>query len=76
MSALLLTPWSEQVPIGAPEPGGHEGADSCPKAVGAGFDDAYQYLAAENIITLLSFDKDFDLTPRGRKTPSMIQSSP
>ncbi len=33
------------------------------------FDDAYQYVAAEKYsLTLLSFDRDFDRTARGRKT--------
>jgi uncharacterized protein len=37
------------------------------------FDDAYQYIAAEaNNLTLVSFDKDFDHTPRGRQTPQAI----
>jgi len=37
------------------------------------FDDAYQYLAAElNDLTIVSFDKDFDKTELGRKTPSQI----
>lgn len=40
------------------------------------FDDAYQYtLAEKNNLTLLSFDKDFDRTKRGRKTPSEILQS-
>lgn len=38
---------------------------------GLDFDDAYQYVAAEkHNLTLLSFDRDFDRTERGRKTPS------
>jgi len=37
------------------------------------FDDAYQYTMAEkNGLTLVSFDKDFDRTPRGRQTPQAI----
>lgn len=37
------------------------------------FDDAYQYTLAEaNDLILVSFDKDFDHTPRGRKTPVEI----
>ena len=37
------------------------------------FDNAYQYLAAElNDLTIVSFDKDFDKTELGRKTPSQI----
>jgi uncharacterized protein len=47
------------------------------KQLGLDFDDAYQYVAAEKYnLVLLSFDKDFDRTPRGRMTPSMIHSSP
>jgi len=38
------------------------------------FDDAYQYTAAEKYkLTLISFDSDFDLTERGRKTPAEVQ---
>ena len=37
------------------------------------FDDAYQYLVAEEYdLTIVSFDKDFDHTPKGRKTPVEI----
>ena len=37
------------------------------------FDDAYQYTMAEkNNLTLVSFDRDFDKTPRGRQTPQAI----
>ncbi|MFQ5630178.1 MAG: type II toxin-antitoxin system VapC family toxin [bacterium] len=37
------------------------------------FDDAYQYLSAElNHLTIISFDKDFDRTKLGRKTPAQI----
>lgn len=37
------------------------------------FDDAYQYVMAEQYnFTLISFDSDFDQTPRGRKTPAEI----
>ena len=37
------------------------------------FDDAYQYVAADILnLELISFDKDFDKTPRGRKTPAQI----
>ncbi|NQT98209.1 MAG: type II toxin-antitoxin system VapC family toxin [Candidatus Marinimicrobia bacterium] len=37
------------------------------------FDDAYQYVAAEQYrLTLISFDKDFDKTPLGRKEPKDI----
>jgi uncharacterized protein len=36
---------------------------------GLDFDDSYQYVAAEKFnLKLLSFDRDFDRTPRGRKT--------
>jgi len=35
------------------------------------FDDAYQYVAAEKgNLTIVSFDKDFDRTSKGRKTPA------
>lgn len=35
------------------------------------FDDAYQYVAAENLdLTLVSFDGDLDPTERGRKSPA------
>lgn len=37
------------------------------------FDDAYQYaLAEKHNLTLVSFDKDFDRTERGRETPATI----
>jgi uncharacterized protein len=37
------------------------------------FDDAYQYVAAEqNGLTLISLDADFDKTDKGRKTPAEI----
>ena len=37
------------------------------------FDDAYQYAAAEKYdCAIVSFDKDFDRTTRGRKTPAEI----
>jgi predicted nucleic acid-binding protein len=41
------------------------------------FDDGYQYVVAEqeNVI-IVSFDSDFDRTPRGRQTPVQILSSP
>jgi predicted nucleic acid-binding protein len=37
------------------------------------FDDGYQYMVAEqeNVI-IVSFDSDFDRTPRGRQTPAQI----
>jgi predicted nucleic acid-binding protein len=38
------------------------------------FDDAYQYSPAEKYnLTTVSFDSDFDRTPRGRKTPAEIK---
>lgn len=41
--------------------------------LGLDFDDAYQYVLAENEgLSLVSFDKDFDKTPRGRQTPQTI----
>lgn len=37
------------------------------------FDDAYQYTVAEkHDLTIVSFDHDFDRTPRGRRTPADI----
>lgn len=40
------------------------------------FDDAYQYVAAEQYgLTLVSFDTDFDGTPLGRMTPAQILAS-
>ena len=40
-------------------------------AHGLDFDDAYQYTAAEpHDLTVISYETDFDRTPRGRKTPS------
>jgi uncharacterized protein len=37
------------------------------------FDDAYQYTLAEKYgLTIVSFDKDFDRTERGRKTPAEV----
>ena len=37
------------------------------------FDDAYQYFVAEKYdLTLISFDRDFDITPRGRKEPKKM----
>lgn len=37
------------------------------------FDDAYQYfIAKKNNLTVVSFDKDFDRTDLGRKTPGEI----
>ena len=37
------------------------------------FDDAYQYVAAEqNGLTLVSFDGDFDRTDKGKTTPSQV----
>lgn len=40
---------------------------------GLDFDDSYQYIAAEKFdLTIVSFDKDFDKTARGRKTPAAI----
>ena len=41
------------------------------------FDDAYQYVTAEHYqLTLVSFDSDFDRTPRGRQTPQTINQLP
>ena len=39
------------------------------------FDDAYQYVAAENYnLAIVSFDADFERTQRGRKTPAGVLS--
>ncbi|MFN3763742.1 MAG: PIN domain-containing protein [Anaerolineae bacterium] len=43
---------------------------------GLDFDDAYQYVVAEKYgLTLVSFDADFDRTPRGRRTPGQVLES-
>lgn len=43
------------------------------KAYRLDFDDAFQYAVAELYqLTLISFDTDFDRTPRGRKTPAQV----
>jgi hypothetical protein len=43
--------------------------------LGLDFDDAYQYVVAEKYdLTLVSFDADFDRTPRGRRVPGEILS--
>ncbi len=40
---------------------------------GLDFDDAYQYQAAEKYqMQLISFDRDFDRTDKGRKEPSEV----
>ena len=37
------------------------------------FDDAYQYVAADRYdLLIISFDSDFNRTPKGRKTPAEI----
>jgi predicted nucleic acid-binding protein len=37
------------------------------------FDDAYQYLAAEkHRLTMVSFDRDFDRTEKGRRAPGQL----
>ncbi|MEW6376482.1 MAG: PIN domain-containing protein [Thermodesulfobacteriota bacterium] len=42
---------------------------------GLDFDDAYQYVIAEQFgLTIISFDSDFDKTEKGRKTPGDIAS--
>lgn len=42
---------------------------------GLDFDDAYQYVTAEQYgLTIISFDSDFDRTEKGRKTPGDIAS--
>ncbi len=43
---------------------------------GLDFDDAFQYVAAERFnLQLVSFDADFDHTPRGRLTPAQALSA-
>jgi predicted nucleic acid-binding protein len=40
---------------------------------GLDFDDAYQYVAAEKYdLTIVSFDRDFDHTERGKRTPAQV----
>ncbi|HWN09558.1 MAG TPA: PIN domain-containing protein [Pyrinomonadaceae bacterium] len=40
---------------------------------GLDFDDAYQYVVAEqNNLRIVSFDRDFDQTPLGRKAPTEL----
>ena len=40
---------------------------------GLDFDDAYQYVVAErHNLAIVSFDADFDRTPRGRQRPATI----
>lgn len=37
------------------------------------FDDAYQYLVSEkHDLEIISFDSDFDRTPKKRKTPAQV----
>lgn len=49
--------------------------DAC-QSYNLDFDDAYQYAAAEKRdLLIVSFDKDFDRTPRGRKTPAEAMAS-
>jgi len=41
------------------------------------FDDAFQYTAAEMYdLRIVSFDSDFDRTPRGRVTPEQVLATP
>ena len=40
---------------------------------GLDFDDAYQYVAVEKYdLIIVSFDRDFDRTERGKRTPSQV----
>ena len=40
------------------------------------YDDAYQYTVPEKFdLTIVSFDHDFDRTPRGRRTPAEVTVS-
>lgn len=55
------------------QPEDTQGVLSAMKQYSLGFDDAYQYAAAEkNGLALVSFDSDFDRTPVGRKTPAGV----
>jgi hypothetical protein len=39
------------------------------------FDDAYQYTVAKNNdLVIVSFDRHFDVTDRGRRTPAQIRT--
>lgn len=41
---------------------------------GLDFDDAYQYvLAVQHELPIISFDADFDRTPRGRQSPDELE---
>jgi len=43
---------------------------------GLDFDDSYQYAIAKKMgLTIVSFDRDFDRTDRGRKTPAEVLSA-
>jgi predicted nucleic acid-binding protein len=47
-------------------------ADNC-RRFNLDFDDAYQYTAAEKRnLQIVSFDRDFERTPKGRTTPTEI----
>jgi predicted nucleic acid-binding protein len=40
---------------------------------GIDFDDAYLYVVAEEFnLEIVSFDTDFDRTPKGRRTPETV----
>ncbi len=55
------------------EPNDMEKIVSVMQQFGLDFDDAYQYVAAEQYgLTIISFDSDFDRTDKGRKTPDKI----
>lgn len=59
--------------VGLLNPGEMEAIVDHAEAFRLDFDDAYQYAVAEKYdLTIVSFDKDFDRTPRGRSTPSVI----
>jgi predicted nucleic acid-binding protein len=49
------------------------GVDTVAQAHNLDFDDTYQYTAAgKHSLTLVSFDRHFDATPLGRRTPEQI----
>ncbi|MCS7208224.1 MAG: PIN domain-containing protein [Fimbriimonadales bacterium] len=55
----------------------HEQVAQVAQRFGLDYDDAYQYALAELYnLTIISFDADFDRTPRGRKEPKELLTLP
>ena len=53
------------------EPADMQGIVTAAERMHLDFDDAYQYAVAEKYdLTIVSFDKDFDHTERGRRLPT------